>query len=293
MATTARTTMQTSSKERATVRPADLVKKTILYVVLTVLALLTAYPFWWMLIAATRRSATILTTPPPFWFGDALLKNYTDLMKAIPFWRAGFNSLLVAAISTVLVLFFCSLAGFGFAKYDFKGKNALFAIMLATLMIPEVLGVIPSYMLMRWLGWLNTYLPLIVPGAAPAFGIFWMRQYITGAVPREMLDAARLDGAREFRIYWTIVLPVIRPALATLAIITFLGKWNDFFWPLLILKDQSKYTLPVALASLQNLSGQELGVQLLGSTIAIVPILLLFLLAARQFMAGLTAGAVK
>jgi ABC-type glycerol-3-phosphate transport system permease component len=146
---------------------------------------------------------------------------------------------------------------------------------------------------MRELGWLNTYLPLIVPSMATAFGIFWMRQYISSAIPNDLIDAARIDGAHEFRIYWNVVLPVITPALSALAIFTFMGKWNEFFWPLLVLKDEARYTLPVALASLQNLRGQEVGVQMLGATIAILPVLIVFLLAARRFMAGLTAGAIK
>jgi ABC-type glycerol-3-phosphate transport system permease component len=183
--------------------------------------------------------------------------------------------------------------GYAFAKFRFPGRDKLFATMLATMMIPSILGIIPSFMLMRELGWLNTYLPLIVPGAANAFGIFWMRQYIMGAIPDDLMDAARIAGAHEFRIYWNIVLPVLTPALAALAILTFMGKWNEFFWPLLILKDEAKYTLPVALASLQNLYGQEIGVQMLGATIAILPVLIVFLMSARRFMAGLTAGAIK
>lgn len=264
-----------------------------LYGVLTFVALVAIFPFYWMLIASTHRSATILTTPPPLLPGTALAQNYQELMAGVPFWRNMANSLFVAGSTTLLVLFFCSLAGFAFAKYEFRGRNMLFTLMLATMMIPNVLGIIPSFMLMRWLGWLNSYLPLIVPSAVSAFGIFWMRQYIQDAVPNDLLDAARIDGAHEFRIYWSVVLPVITPALAALAIMTFMAKWNDFFWPLLILKDKAKYTLPVALSTLQGLYSREEGVRLLGASLAVLPMLLVFLLAARRFMAGLTAGAVK
>lgn len=265
----------------------------IMYVVLTLVALLAAFPFYWMLVASTHRSATLLTSPPPLVFGGALAQNYNELVAGLPFWRNMFNSLEVAGISTVLVLFFCSLGGYGFAKFQFPGRDKLFGAMLATMMIPGILGIIPSFMLMKWLGWLDTYLPLIVPGVANAFGIFWMRQYIQSSIPNDLIDAARIDGAHEFRIYWNVILPVITPALAALAIMTFMGKWNDFFWPLVVLKDEAKYTLPVALASLQNLYGQEEGVRMLGATIAILPIMVVFLASARKFMAGLTAGAVK
>ena len=265
----------------------------IMYAVLTLMAVVAAFPFWWMIVAATRRSDTILTVPPPLWPGDALRINYDELTASLPFWRAAANSLFVGAVSTALVLFFCSLGGYAFAKFRFPGRDKLFGLMLATMMIPGILGIIPSYMLMRELGWLDTYLPLIVPGAANAFGIFWMRQYIIGAVPNDLIDAARIDGAGQFRIYWNIVLPVITPALAALAIMTFMGKWNEFFWPLVILKDEDKFTLPVALSTLQSLHGQQIGVQLLGATLAVLPILAVFLLSARQFMAGLTAGALK
>ncbi len=268
-----------------------------MYAVLTFVGLLSAFPFYWMLVASTHRSATILTSPPPMIFGGALTQNYQELMSQLNFWRSMWNSILVSGISTILVLFFCSLGGYGFAKFQFPGRDKLFGMMLATMMIPGILGIIPSFMLMRWLGWLQpdwrNYLPLIVPGVANAFGIFWMRQYIQASIPNDLMDAGRIDGAHEFRIYWNVVLPVITPALAALAIMTFMGKWNDFFWPLVILKEESMFTLPIALASLQSLYGQEEGVRLLGATIGILPIMIVFLLSARQFMAGLTAGAVK
>ncbi|MDP9380117.1 MAG: carbohydrate ABC transporter permease [Chloroflexota bacterium] len=279
------------------VRTVDRLSSAIMYLLLTALALISVYPFWWMIVASTRRTATILTIPPPAVPGGAILQNYNELVSQIPYWRNMINSVLVAGVHTALVLFFCSLGGYAFAKFAFPGRDKLFALMLATMMIPGVLGIIPSFMLMRWLGWLNpdwrNYLPLIIPGVANAFGIFWMRQYIMSAIPDDLMDAARIDGAHEFGIYWRIILPVITPALAALAIFTFMGKWNDFFWPLVILKERSMYTLPVALASLQSLYANELGVQLLGATIAIAPVMIVFLMSARRFMAGLTAGAIK
>lgn len=264
-----------------------------LYGVLIIGALLTAFPFYFMLVTSTHRSATILRIPPPLWFGDALASNYTDLLANLPFWASLWNSFAIAALSTTLTLFFCSLGGYGFAKFRFPGRDGLFAFLLATLMVPGAIGLIPSFIIMRNLGWIDSWNPLIIPGIANAFGIFWMRQYIDQAIPTDLMDAARIDGAHEFRIYWNVILPVIVPALAALAILTFIGKWNDFTFPLLILKDEAKYTLPVALSTLRSLRGTEIGVQILGAAGAIMPILIVFLAASRQFMSGLTAGAVK
>lgn len=255
-----------------------------------------AFPFYYMLVTATYRTVDILRVPPPIWFGSSLMQNYNQLLEqgSLPyFWTAVYNSVAIAALHTVAVLFFCSLAGYGFAKFRFPGRDGMFTFLLATLMVPGALGLIPSFIVMRTLHWIETWYPLIVPGMANAFGIFWMRQYIESAIPNEMMDAARIDGAKEFRIFWAIILPVIAPALGALAILTFMGKWNEFQFPLLILKDQVTYTLPVALSTLRSLRGTEIGVQILGSSIAIVPILTVFVMASRQFMSGLTAGAVK
>jgi multiple sugar transport system permease protein len=266
---------------------------TLLYAGLIGGALVTAFPFYFMLVTSTHRSQTILRIPPPLWFGDALVANYNELLANLPFWNALWNSFAIAALHTTLVLFFCSLGGYGFAKFAFPGRDGLFAFLLATLMVPGAIGLIPSFVIMRNLGWIDSWNPLVIPGIANAFGIFWMRQYINQAIPNDLMDAARIDGAHEFRIYWNVIVPVIVPALAALAILTFIGKWNDFTFPLLILKDEAKYTLPVALSTLRSLRGTEIGVQILGAAGAIMPILIVFLAASRQFMSGLTAGAVK
>jgi multiple sugar transport system permease protein len=295
MATTTPKGFATQSRPRSSQRDrlGSPLGMALLYLVLIGIALLTAFPFYYMLVTSTHRTSDILTNPPPLWFGAALIQNYNELLNALPFWNALWNSFAIAAIHTILVLFFCSLGGYGFAKFVFPGRNGLFAFLLATLMVPGAIGVIPLFIIMRNLGWIDTWYPLIIPGIANAFGIFWMRQYIDSAIPNDLMDAARIDGAHEFRIYWNIVVPVITPALAALAILTFIGKWNDFQFPLLILKEEFKYTLPVALSTLRSLRGTEIGVQILGATGAIVPILIVFLMASRQFIAGMTAGAVK
>jgi ABC-type glycerol-3-phosphate transport system permease component len=295
MATTTQGGLSVKSKSRSNNRDrlAGPVGMFALYTVLIGGALISSFPFYYTLVTSTHRTAAILTMPPPLWFGNDLITNYNDLLHALPFWNSLFNSFAISSIATVLTLFFCSLAGYGFAKFRFPGRDGMFAFLLATLMVPGVIGLIPSFIVMRNLGWIDTWNPLIIPGIANAFGIFWMRQYIDAAVPADMMDAARIDGAHEFRIYWNIIIPVIIPALAALAILTFMGKWNEFQFPLLILKEESKYTLPVALSTLRSLRGTEIGVQILGAAGAILPILILFIAASRQFMSGLTAGAVK
>ncbi len=297
------TTTQLETTQRAAATPrkgsanrdrmAGPVAMAFIYTFLSFLALLTAFPFYYMLVASTQRTSEILRIPPPLWFSGSLALNYSDLIAALPFWNALVNSISISTLHTLLVLFFCSLGGYGFAKYRFPGREGLFAFLLATLMVPGVIGLIPSFIIMRWFDWIDTWNPLIIPGIANAFGIFWMRQYIDSAVPGDMVDAARIDGAHEFRIYWNIVVPVITPALAALAILTFMGKWNDFQWPLLILKEEAKYTLPVALSTLRSLRGTEIGVQILGATGAIMPILIVFLAASRQFISGITVGSMK
>jgi multiple sugar transport system permease protein len=286
-------TVKSKSRSSERDRLAGPLGMTVLYAILIGGALLASFPFYYTLVTSTHRTSAILTIPPPLWFGNDLITNYNELLDALPFWNALFNSFAISTIHTVLVLFFCSLAGYGFAKFVFPGREPLFAVLLATLMVPGVIGVIPFFIVMRNLGWIDSWNPLVIPGIANAFGIFWMRQYITSAVPADMMDAARIDGAHEFRIYWNIIVPVIVPALGALAILTFMGKWNDFQLPLLILKDEAKYTLPVALSTLRSLRGTEIGVQILGATGTILPILIVFILASRQFMSGLTAGAVK
>lgn len=295
MATTTQTSVAAQTRKHSNERDrlASPLMMTILYVVLVIAAMIMLFPFYYTLVTSTHRTASILRSPPPLWFGNDLMTNYNQLLDSLPFWNAFFNSVAIATMSTALVLFFCSLGGYGFAKFRFPGRNGLFAFLLATLMVPGAIGLIPSFIIMRYLGWLDTWNPLIIPGIANAFGIFWMRQYIESAIPNDMMDAARIDGAHEFRIYWNIVLPVIVPALGALAILTFMGAWNSFQWPLLILKEEAKYTLPVALSTLRSLRGTEIGVQILGATGTIVPILTVFVLASRQFMSGLTAGAVK
>ena len=245
---------------------------------------------------STHSNLEIFSWPPSFLPGDNLIDNYQAMLTIIPFWRNLFNSAFVAITHTVLALLFCSMGGYAFAMYRFPGRNQLFAIMLATMMIPWLAGIIPWFILIsKWLHWINRYEALIIPGAASAFGIFWMRQYISESIPQELLDAARIDGCPEFLIFFRVIAPLLTPAFAALGIMIFVGNWNAFLGPLLVIQDKQMYTLPVALALLRQdpRRGYDAGVLMLGTAMATLPMLIVFLSATRRFMAGLTLGAVK
>lgn len=269
------------------------VRKALLLLLLVALALLTIFPFYWMFVLATHTRETIFSAPPPLWFGDDLERNYGALLDVLPFWRNIWNSVYIAVMATVTTVFFCSLGGFGFAMYDFRGKNVMFGFVLVSLMIPQLLNIIPYYLIIDFLGWLNEPKAIWFPGMANAFGIFLMRQYIASTMPSTLMDAARIDGASEFRIYRSIVLPLVRPALATLGLLTFINQWNNFLGPLVILRSRDSYTIPLALRSLQGLVNTDWGAVMLGTALAVLPLLILFVLASRQVIEGLVAGSVK
>jgi multiple sugar transport system permease protein len=251
-------------------------------------------PFYFMFIFATHHNDKIFTVPPPVWFGDALGDNLRDLLTRLPhFWKNLGWSFYIAIMTTVLNLFFCSLAGFAFAMYDFRWREQFFAAVMATLLLPSFIGMIPTVLVMDWLGWFNTPRALYVPGAVGALGIFMMRQYITSAIPRELIDAARIDGCGEFGLYWRIVLPLIGPALGTLGLVVFIGSWNNFIGPLIVMNDMEMYTVPLALRALQGTGQTPWGAISAGSAIAVLPLLVIFAFASRRLIEGLTAGAVK
>jgi multiple sugar transport system permease protein len=251
-------------------------------------------PFFYMMVFATHSNSDILSVPPPSWFGDQLSANVSDLIERRPhFWKSIGLSLWIAACTAALNLFFCSLAGYAFAMYDFRGKEWAFNFILATMLLPGFVSMIPTILLMQQLGWIDSSKALIIPGACGALGIFMMRQYMASSVPRELVDAARMDGCGEFGIYWRVVLPLIGPALGTLGLITFIGSYNNFVGALLVLRDQDAYTVPLVLRSLQGTSGVTWGALSAGSAITVLPLLILFALYSRRLIAGLTAGAVK
>jgi multiple sugar transport system permease protein len=256
-------------------------------------ALLMFAPFYVMFVFATHSRTEIFSAPPPLWFGDDLLTNFRILTERIPFWRNLGWSLYVALLSTALTLLFCSMGGYAFAMFEFRFKKPLFALVLGTMLLPSFMSMIPSFMVMDLLGWIDQPRALYIPGAASAFGIFLMRQYVSSGVPRELIEAARMDGCSELGIYARIVLPLLKPALGTLGLIAFIGSWNNFVGPLIVLRTPENFTLPLALRMLQNPVDTEWGALLAGAAIATLPLIALYMLASRQLIAGLTAGAVK
>ena len=257
-------------------------------------ALIMLAPFYFMFVFATHTNTEILSVPPPWWFGTALLDNLRELVAERPhFWRSTGLSLWIAGASTALNLFLCSLGGFGFSMYAFPGRDKLFAALMATLLLPAFVGMIPFVLMMKELGWLNTTHALIVPGACSAFGVFLMRQYIGSAVPRELVEAARMDGCGEFGIYWRVVLPLIGPALGTLGLISFIGSYNNFVGALLVMSDMEMFTAPLVLRSLQGTGQTPWGAISAGSAVTVLPLLVLFVFYSRRLIEGLTAGAVK
>jgi multiple sugar transport system permease protein len=265
----------------------------VMYALLIAMALLTLFPFYWMFVLATHFQTDIFSAPPPMWFGAALERNYEALLARLPFLRNIWNSFYISGLATVFTMFFSSLAGFAFAMYKFRFKNVLFGMVVASLMIPPVLGIIPYYLIIQWLGWINTPRAIWFPAMASAFGIFLMRQYVASSMPRDLMDAGRIDGASEFRIYWSIAIPIIRPGLATLGLVTFIGQWNNFLTPLVVLTSRENFTVPVALRTMQGLIQTDWGAVLVGTALAVLPLLLIFAVASRQVIEGLVAGSVK
>ncbi|MFS8572034.1 MAG: carbohydrate ABC transporter permease [Clostridia bacterium] len=267
--------------------------KLLIYTLLVLLAVVASFPFYWMFVLATHDRSTIFTYPPPLLPGSATAANYQRLLQAVPFWRNAWNSVYTATLATVTTLFFCSLAGFSFAMYEFRFKQFLFSVLVATMMVPGLLGIIPYYLIMQWLGWINQPRALYVPGMASAMGIFLMRQYAASAIPTDLLDAGRIDGLSEFGLYRRIGLPLMKPALGALAIITFIGQWNNFLGALVVLKQREAYTLPIALRSLQGLISTDWGALMLGTAISVLPLIVVFWLGSTRIIEGLTAGAIK
>ncbi|WP_395702266.1 carbohydrate ABC transporter permease [Aquabacterium sp.] len=263
------------------------------YTLVGIGALLMLAPFYFMFVFASHSRTEIFDLPPPLWFGNDLAANLRILTDRLPFWRNLGWSLYVALMSTALTLLFCSLAGYAFAMFEFRFKRALFALVMGTMLLPSFMNMIPTFMIMDALGWIDEHRALYLPGAASAFGIFLMRQYAASAVPRELIEAARMDGCGEFGIFWWVVLPLLRPALGTLGLVTFIASWNNFIGPLVVMRSAAHYTLPLALRSLQSTTNTEWGALMAGSAVATIPLLVLFALSSRQLIAGLTAGAVK
>lgn len=271
----------------------DILTTISLTTVLFVGLLITVTPMVWAIAASFKTVAEIFIYPPQILPNHPTLQNYRDLFTKVTLPRWFWNSLWVAVVSTFAALFFSALGGFAFAKYEFRGKRLLFNLVLSALLIPFATILVPQFVLVSRMNMADSLLALIIPGMAPAYGIFLMRQFIVQTVPDEVLHAARLDGASEIRLFWDQVLPVIRPALGALAIWNFLGSYNSFLWPLVVLSSNSKITLPVGLGILYGNYSREYGMVMAGSVLAAIPITVLFIALRKQFISGLTFGAMK
>ncbi|WP_163536307.1 carbohydrate ABC transporter permease [Gracilibacillus sp. YIM 98692] len=264
------------------------------YLFVIVVMLLFVFPLAWMFILATNSKADIYTFPPPLLPGTELVSNFQRLFDTIPFWMNLWNSVYVGVLNTVLILFVSSFAAFGFARFvNAPGNKWLFYVVVGSIMVPPLAGIIPWFMEMKWLGWIDTHWPLIIPTAAYPFGVFWMHQYIKQAVPEELYEASILDGASEMRIYLQVVIPLIRPGLGALAILAFLNSWQNFQLPLIVLNSTEKFTIPLALANLTTMFGTDVAGIMLGTSISVLPIFIAFVLASNHFIEGLTSGSVK
>ena len=274
-------------------RQSDRIAPLVAYVLVAVGGLVMLAPFYFMFVFASHSRTEIFSLPPPLFFGDDFLLNVKILADRIPFWRSLGWSLYVALASTGLTLLFCSMGGYAFAMFEFRFKRSLFLLVMGTMLIPSFLGMIPTFMIMDAFGWIDQPRALYIPGAASAFGIFLMRQFITASIPRDLVEAARMDGCGELSIYWRIVLPLLKPALGTLGLVTFIASWNNFIGPLIVMRSPEMYTLPLALRSMQSPVNTEWGAVMAGSAIATLPLLVLFAISSRRLIDGLTAGAVK
>ncbi|MFG2217986.1 MULTISPECIES: carbohydrate ABC transporter permease [unclassified Streptomyces] len=255
-------------------------------------AVVSLVPFLWMAIAATHSTSDLFHSPPPFLPGGRLLDNLVRLQDTIGFGRVLLNSVGIAVVHTALSSLISAMCGYGLAKYRFRGRGLLLGVVLATMMIPFQVLLVPLFQMMASVGWIDSYQAVILPFLANSFGILLMRQSFVD-FPDELLESARIDGSGELRTFYQVVLPCVRPQLGALVIFTFMAQWNSFIWPLLMLNSEDKYTVPVALNTLTGLSHIDYSGLMLGSLLATLPLMLLFLLFQRQFVAGLLGGAVK
>lgn len=275
-------------------RPRSL-KRVLVYVLLSLGLLIMSAPFLWMALSAFK-TTNELTASPPVWIPtEWTLDNFRDLLDKLDLPLYFMNSVIVAVLVTVSNLVFCSMLGYALAKLRFAGRNKIFGLVLGALMVPGNLMLLPLFVLMSKMGLIDSYAGLVLPFAAGAFGVFLMRQFMQ-SIPDELLEAARMDGAGEWYIFWRIVMPLVKPALATLSIFTFLGAWNNFVWPLIATNDPDKYTLPVALATFAtdpNKAGGSNGMLMAGSFLIVLPVLVVFIALQRHFTQGIATAGMK
>jgi len=269
-----------------------LIQQIIMHAVLIIGLVITVAPFVWMVSTSFNTDEAIFTKTPQWVPAHPTTAQYHKLFDQINFLLHFKNSVILAVGVTVISLFFNSLAGFAFAKYRFPGKEKLFTLLLATMMIPGQVTMMPVFLILKNMGLLNTFWGIIIPGAASVFGVFLIRQFML-TIPNDLIESARIDGCSEWRIYWQIVLPLCKPVLATLGIFTFMGTWNDFLWPLIVMIREEMYTLPVALANLNGQHNTEYALLMAGAVIVIVPVLVVFLMGQKFIIQGIATSGLK
>jgi multiple sugar transport system permease protein len=266
--------------------------RALVYLLLVALALTMLFPFFWTLSASLKDNVAVLATPPQLWPSTLHWDNYTAVGQTLNVSRLILNSVIVAVVVTALQLLTCAMAAYAFARMRFAGRQSLFVLYLATIMIPAQVTIMPLFMLMRLLHLTNTYAGLILPGITTAFGVFLLRQFFL-TLPQELEEAAFLDGASHWTVFWRIALPLARSSLAALAIFAFMASWNSFLWPLLIIDDPNLMTLPLGISTLQGQYSTAWNQIMAGSVISIVPMLLVYLVAQRQFVRGIALSGLK
>jgi cellobiose transport system permease protein len=262
------------------------------YLVLGIVAVISIFPLYYTLVMATRTNSEINETPPPFFPGDRLISNIREAYSSVDLTKAILNSVIVSGSIALGTVLFCTMAGFAFAKLRFRLRSVLLGLTIGTMMIPPSLGVIPLYQIMVKLGWVDRLPAVILPTLVTAFGVFFMRQYLLDALPTELIEAAWVDGASTFRIFLSVVLPIARPAMAVLGMLTFLQAWNDFFWPILVLQADNP-TVQVALNNLGQGYVPDRSVILAGTFLTTIPVIIIFAALGRQIVGGIMHGALK
>jgi putative chitobiose transport system permease protein len=269
-----------------------MVRKVILYVLLISITIVMVGPFLWMLSTSLKGSEEVFVTPPMLIPSEIRWQNFSDVMALLPFGLFALNSLTISLLMVFSNVLLASWAAYPLARMEFRGKKVLFLAVLSTMMIPEQVIMIPLYRVCMHLGLLNTFAGVILPFGVSAFGIFLMRQFYR-SIPMELDDAARMDGCSSFRIWWNILVPLSRPALATLAVFTFVGSWSNFLWPLVILRDSDKLTLPIGLSLLVSTFSANYKFVAAGAILSTIPVIIVFLVMQRAFIQGLLSGSVK
>lgn len=270
----------------------NLIKKAAFYLLLIIGAIIMLIPFLWMLSTSLKNEGATMVLPPEFIPKEPTMENYREVVERFPMMRFLFNSLFVAILTTIGQIIFSSMAGFAFARMQFKGRDQLFLLYLATMMVPAQVTMIPQFILLQSIGWINTYQALIIPSIFGVFGTFLMRQAML-SIPKELEEAAFMDGANHFQVFYKVIMPMVKPTIATLTIFTFMGSWNSYLWPLIVINSEELATLPLGLSMLQGRWSTDWNLMMAGVVISVVPILIVYLFAQRYFIQGMTMSGMK